>query len=193
MSVICFNLLTWGRIGAVAIMDPPLTRADLQDRCARVLADVVTCAESNARAYAARYREPCAPYAEDTLREAIVSALRSWPAGGPNRDWPSAGGGVRYNCDEDPDASAASDAGLRLDDAIRRLPDAPARYAGRRVSDPECPQVGRGGQHSDGCDADTPCGFCGHTSDPFAGMELDADTFAPRHGVQAPPPARRTP
>lgn len=125
MSVMFFDVRTWGKLGAAAIMRDA-KRETLADVAEMVLDFTTRAAAANARAFRAVYGDRHGPHPahdEKEVREAMQGALRSYPAGGYTRADLGFGGGVGYNCDEDPEYDLQRVALSYLDGVLESLPD----------------------------------------------------------------------
>lgn len=111
MSVIAFGLEEWAQVGAAAICRrQERTRAPLCEVVQLTLSDVQIAVESNRRAFAARYgRSPVDCFDAVALAFAVGGALVSGSIAPPRL-----GGGLSYNCDEDPHFATVAGVVARL-------------------------------------------------------------------------------
>ena len=131
MSCMLFDVETWGRIAAVAILHRAGNRrpgASFADAIASVAADMGLAAAANAREYVATYQGrhgPATVPAEREIREAAGRAifdvpndpdrLREWLAPAWSREVSL----VEYNCMAAGERERESDAICRIENALR--------------------------------------------------------------------------
>ena len=137
MSVMCFGLETWGRVGAVAVKAKTTAEDVVGNVPAAVMravaADVVLAQACNRRAFTVRYdgrfdREVSPPADALAILEEIARVLDTYPDR-PSQEWLKVGGGVGYNCSEDDGKTEADEVAIaRLDDAVHSLPYAAAGW-----------------------------------------------------------------